>query len=234
MTQLDGIDDVLEAYAKERDQVRPPNAFRSTLAAPLSAVDKAMMVPDELQAALEAVDAGIDDGRFGADQASRLRAAAIQRAEQKAEGLITPGKTALALLPRKLAGDAFPDNPPGDAADRKADLQMALSSYDERSLPKAFIDRVTEAVEHGEPKTAQLLLSRWGRDLVASRIGRDATEELWPSLRQQAMEAATDRADGTLGDTLKARRQVQQVERAFVAGINAVHMRMESASRSRH
>ena len=223
-----------DAYHGERAKVQPPAGHRDDLMAPLNAVDKALRVADELEVKLADTIGGVREGRYSPDQADRLKERAVQDADERTTTLLGIGRNTLELLPRKLAGQVFPDEPPHgpDAADRKGDLQLwasSLDSNDPGGVADAVVRRTTEAIRSNDTTTARILMSRWGHDQIAVRIGRDAADQSWPDVRQQVLNQAAGHAEGSLRTTLVARDMVDQAERAYVAGINLVDMRITDA-----
>lgn len=217
-----------EAYRAERGQVQAPPAWRDDLGIPLKAADRAVKAAQDVQFALARVRANVDAGNIHRDQGHVQRTRIIEDARREVDGFIDSGRALMKALPSRVYARAWPDSvPSGVDWDTVA---MEWESVTPDDALQTFGSMVEDALTRGDANTAKGLMSRRGRALLATRIGKELTNESWPDIQREATHALGRLGTGTDADPGIALAQVDAVERAFTVGANLADMMLQGST----
>lgn len=73
-------------------------------------------------------------------------------------------------------------------------------------------------------------MSRRGRALLTTSIGKGAADEVWPALQRDATEALARSGSGADAEAGLALRQLGAVERSFTLAVNLADMLLEQGT----
>ena len=218
-------------YNEQRAQVKPPDGWRDDLQSPLKAVDKAMKTAMNVEGHLAELRVQVDRGIIHRDQAAVQRQRVIDTAQEQVAGFLESGRRVLGALPSRVTFQAWPDTvPEGIDWDTMA---MEWESVPADEAMHTFTGMVSDALARGDTKTAKGLMSRRGKALLATRVGKGAADEAWPELRRDATVALAQSGSGADAEAAAAFAQLDDVERTFAMGSNIADMVLNEAVGSR-
>ena len=230
-TMTDPTRELAAEYAQRRDQVKAPPGWRDDLKSPLHAVDQAMKVSLDVERQLADVRHKVERGVIHRDQGTVQRQHIIDAAKNQVTGFLETGRKVMHALPARITSKAWPDVvPKGLDWDT---LAMEWESVSPDDAVQTFSMMVNDNIGRGDITAAQGLMSRRGRALLATTIGKSQTDEVWDDLRRDATEALGRVGDGANAEPGVALGQVDAVERAFTLGSNLADMLLEQNTAGR-
>lgn len=218
---------VQQAFAEARAEVKPPDSYRDDLMSPVKAVEQAVHAASQVAGQLSEVQARVDAGAIHKDQAPVLRRRIVDDARRQVDSFTDSGRKVLDALPSHIMSRAWDDAPPTDV-----DWTTVMTEWESVKADDAvdaFQEMTTDAIGRGDRKTARALMSRRGRALLATRIGKEQADNIFPALRTQATDALRQRGDSTDANPGLAMAQMEQVGKTFDAGANLADMLLQTA-----
>lgn len=219
--------ELFETYRAERAQVKPPPSWRDDLGTPLKAADQAVKAAQDVEFALAQVRRNVDAGNIHRDQGVVQRHRIVEEARRQVDGFIDTGRKMMSALPTRVQSRAWPDAVPHNVDWDTVSMEWQSVTPDDAL--QTFGTMVEDALSRGDTKTAKALMSRRGKALLATSIGKELTDEAWPDLQREATEALGRMGSGTDADPGIALAQLESVERAFTVGANLADMLLQDS-----
>ncbi len=80
-----------------------------------------------------------------------------------------------------------PGGDPGRRQEARQNIERSFLGVERQDVPRMFLQFCQQAVQTGDIDTAELLLSKYGRDTLAGLIGRKQADEQWDGLRRRRL-----------------------------------------------
>lgn len=180
---------------------------------------------------LRTIAAEHEAGRLADDQVPKLRAQVLKDMEAAQAAAAKAVSARLKHLPRELRQRAFPSPPRGaETAEAKTDLRMVLDQGNPLNTAPAA---AAAAVRDGDELALSLLASDWGANYTASRGATPEAAAATQAEVQRIAAAAPELFSDDRRKDLARLARMQDLERAYAAGLNLVDMQRQAVVEGR-